>query len=107
MSCGPARAGRTRRASCSGRPARTRARCWVSGRWRWKEGDPQAAADAAERVLRRVPEGSLLDRLPALELLALAMAGLDRHDEASEACAEVGELARAFWAPPTYVPAPA
>ena len=42
------------------------------GTMAWKDGDSQAAADAAERVLRRVPDGSLLDRLPALELLALA-----------------------------------
>ncbi len=50
------------------------------GTMAWKEGDSQAAADAADRVLRRVPEGSLLDRLPALELLALAKAGLGRDE---------------------------
>ncbi len=63
------------------------------GTMAWKEGDSQAAADAAERVLRRVPDGSLLDRLPALELLALANAGLGRDEEASAACDELALIA--------------
>lgn len=63
------------------------------GTMAWKDGDPQAAADAADRVLRRVPDGSLLDRLPALELLALAKAGLGSHDQAAAACSEMAELA--------------
>ena len=37
-------------------------------------GDPEAAADAADRVLRRLGEASALDRFPALELLARARA---------------------------------
>ena len=40
------------------------------------DGDATAAADAAERVLRRLGDASVLDRLPALELLARA--GLSR-----------------------------
>jgi len=63
------------------------------GTMAWKEGDSQAAADAADRVLRRVPDGSLVDRLPALELLALAKAGLGSHEEAEAASSEVKELA--------------
>jgi ATP/maltotriose-dependent transcriptional regulator MalT len=38
------------------------------------DGDAAGAADAAERVLRRVGEASALDRFPALELLARARA---------------------------------
>ena len=37
-------------------------------------GDAPAAADAADRVLRRLGDASVLDRLPALELLARARA---------------------------------
>ena len=37
-------------------------------------GDATAAADAADRVLRRLGEASVLDRFPALELLARARA---------------------------------
>ena len=39
-------------------------------------GDPAAAADAAERALRRAPAGARLDHLPALELLVRARAAL-------------------------------
>lgn len=46
-------------------------------------GDPRAAADVAERVLRAVPEEVLLERLPALELLARARAALGRSPEAA------------------------
>jgi ATP/maltotriose-dependent transcriptional regulator MalT len=37
-------------------------------------GDPTAAADAADRVLRRLGDASVLDRFPALALLARARA---------------------------------
>ncbi len=40
-------------------------------------GDPRAAADVAERVLRALPEQVPLERLPALELLARARIGLE------------------------------
>lgn len=52
-------------------------------------GDAAAAADAAERVLRRVHPDASLDRLPALELLARARVRQGDLDAAAEACAEV------------------
>jgi DNA-binding CsgD family transcriptional regulator/tetratricopeptide (TPR) repeat protein len=51
--------------------------------------DPGAAADAADRVLRRFPEAGVLDRLPALELLVRARARLGELDAATEAVAEL------------------
>lgn len=54
-------------------------------------GDAAAAADAADRVLRRLGDASVLDRFPALELLARARAdGGDAHG----AGAAAGELER-------------
>lgn len=52
-------------------------------------GDAPAAADAADRVLRRVPGSSVFDRIPALELLARARAVSGDRDGAAAA---VGEL---------------
>jgi ATP/maltotriose-dependent transcriptional regulator MalT len=49
------------------------------------EGDAATAADAAERVLRRLPAASLLLRLPALELLVRARAALGELEAASAA----------------------
>jgi DNA-binding NarL/FixJ family response regulator len=49
------------------------------------DGDPRAAADAAERVLRALPDDVLLARLPALELLARARAALGELDAAGTA----------------------
>ncbi len=51
-------------------------------------GDPEAAAEAAERALRRLPPGNVLERLPALELLARGRAALGDHDRARAACNE-------------------
>jgi ATP/maltotriose-dependent transcriptional regulator MalT len=48
-------------------------------------GDAQGAADAADRVLRRLGADSVLDRLPALELLGRARAALADHEGASAA----------------------
>jgi ATP/maltotriose-dependent transcriptional regulator MalT len=49
-------------------------------------GDAAAAADAAERALRRMGDASVVDRLPALELLARARAaGGDRAGAAAAA----------------------
>jgi ATP/maltotriose-dependent transcriptional regulator MalT len=49
-------------------------------------GDAAAAADAADRALRRLGDASVLDRLPALELLARARAaGGDRAGAAAAA----------------------
>jgi ATP/maltotriose-dependent transcriptional regulator MalT len=48
-------------------------------------GDATAAADAADRVLRRLGPASALERLPALELLARARASVGDHDGAAVA----------------------
>ena len=53
------------------------------------EGDAAAAADAAERVLRRLPRSSTLARVPALELLVRARARLGDLDAAADACDEL------------------
>lgn len=56
-------------------------------------GDAQAAADAADRVLRRLGSASALDRLPALELLARARAAIGDHDGAAAAADDVEQEA--------------
>jgi len=53
------------------------------------DGRPADAADAAERVLRRLPAADVLGRVPALELLVRARAELGRIDEAREAFEEL------------------
>ena len=62
-------------------------------------GDPAAAADAAERALRRAPAGARLDHLPALELLVRARAALGELDAAAEAYAELERAAAEFGTP--------
>jgi DNA-binding CsgD family transcriptional regulator len=62
-------------------------------------GDAAAARDAAERVLRRVPETSILGRLPAEELLARAQAALGEHEAAGEAAAAVAVTAERLGTP--------
>jgi ATP/maltotriose-dependent transcriptional regulator MalT len=52
-------------------------------------GDAAAAADVAERVLRRMPARSVLDRLPGLELVVRARTRLSEFEAAERACAEV------------------
>jgi DNA-binding CsgD family transcriptional regulator len=53
-------------------------------------GDPTAAAEAADRVLRRLGgDGSVLMRLPALELLVRARAAAGEPEAAAAAAAEV------------------
>jgi ATP/maltotriose-dependent transcriptional regulator MalT len=52
-------------------------------------GDAAAAVDAAERVLRRLDESSVLDRLPALELLARAKATAGDADAAHAALEQI------------------
>jgi DNA-binding CsgD family transcriptional regulator len=52
-------------------------------------GDPRAAADTAERVLRALPDDVLLARLPALELLARARAALGEHAAATTTLADL------------------
>ena len=53
------------------------------------EGDATAAADAAERVLRRLSPSNALARLPALELLVRARAAQGELERATEACSEL------------------
>jgi ATP/maltotriose-dependent transcriptional regulator MalT len=50
-------------------------------------GDAVGAADAAERVLRRLEQGDVLERFPALELLARARAATGEHDASAAAVA--------------------
>ncbi len=58
-------------------------------------GDATAAADAAERVLRRPGEASILNRFPALELLAHARAAAGDHEGADATTTELeGEAAQ-------------
>jgi DNA-binding CsgD family transcriptional regulator len=63
------------------------------------EGDALGAAETAERVLRRLPEASLLHRVPALELLTRARAQLGQPGAAADACAQVARAAEAFGTP--------
>jgi ATP/maltotriose-dependent transcriptional regulator MalT len=63
------------------------------------DGDAAGATDAAERVLRRLPESALLGRLPALELLVRAHLRLGRLDAAAEAVAELERSARLVGTP--------
>ncbi len=56
-------------------------------------GDAAAAADAAERVLRRDGSGRHLDRVPALRLLVRARAALGELDAAATAHAELERAA--------------
>jgi ATP/maltotriose-dependent transcriptional regulator MalT len=52
-------------------------------------GDATAAAEAGERVLRNLLSGGVLDRFPALELLARANAARGDHERARELAAAV------------------
>jgi DNA-binding CsgD family transcriptional regulator len=69
------------------------------GRLALEGGDPKAAADAAERVLRRLPDDSVLDRIPALELLVRARSELGELDAAAAAFADLGPAANAIGTP--------
>jgi DNA-binding CsgD family transcriptional regulator len=63
------------------------------------DGDASAAADAAERVLRGVSTESVLDRLPALELLVRARARLGDLEAAAVACEQVAGATEALGTP--------
>lgn len=52
-------------------------------------GDATAAADAADRVLRRSEDASIFDRFPALELLARARAAAGESNAADEATTQL------------------
>ena len=58
-------------------------------------GDATAATEAAERVLRNLPGGGVLNRFPALELLARAHAAGGDHERARELADEVAARRRA------------
>ena len=60
-------------------------------------GDPRAAIEAAERILRRLDDASVLDRLPALELLARAHTAAG---DSQQAHAALGQLEAAGLATP-------
>jgi DNA-binding NarL/FixJ family response regulator len=55
-------------------------------------GDAEAAADAAERVLRRLSPDAVLDRVPALELLVRARIALGQLPPAGESGAELERI---------------
>ena len=54
-----------------------------------RAGDTHAATDAAERVLRRLSDDNLLERLPALELVARSRSASGDHAGALSAATEV------------------
>ena len=56
-------------------------------------GELQAAAEGAERYLRRVPSHNRTDRFVALDLLVRALAGAGQVDAAKTALAEVNAIA--------------
>ena len=62
-------------------------------------GDVTAAVDAAERVLRNLGPASVLDRFPALELLARAHAAAGNPERAQAAAAEVARDAQRLATP--------
>jgi ATP/maltotriose-dependent transcriptional regulator MalT len=70
--------------------ARTHPRALLGlGRLALRAGDARAACDFAERVLRRLPETLILERLPGLELLVSARAALGDLEEAHRAADEL------------------
>ena len=62
-------------------------------------GNAEAAADTAERVMRRLGEQNVLERVPALELLISANAAQDQLAAAGEACDELERCAGALGTP--------
>jgi DNA-binding CsgD family transcriptional regulator len=64
-----------------------------------ESGDAAAAADAAERVLRRLASTTVLDRLPALELLVRARLSLGDLDAARASCVELERVGDAIGTP--------
>jgi LuxR family transcriptional regulator, maltose regulon positive regulatory protein len=56
-------------------------------------GDAAAAANEAERALRRIPAGGVTDRTPALEVLVRARLATGERDAAQEAAAELRTIA--------------
>jgi DNA-binding CsgD family transcriptional regulator len=69
------------------------------GRLDLDAGDAAAAAEAAERVLRRLPAGNLLGRVPALELLVRARAEQGDLKAAASACTKLRRATVALGTP--------
>ena len=63
------------------------------------EGDAEGAADAAERVLRRLPPDNIVGRIAGVELLARARAQLGELAAAAAACADLERAAAAIGTP--------
>ena len=63
------------------------------------EGDAGAAADSAERVLRATSSDSMLERLPALELLVRSRSQLGEFDAARDANGEIEAAAAQLGTP--------
>jgi ATP/maltotriose-dependent transcriptional regulator MalT len=68
----------------------------VQGELALERGDPLAAAELAERSLRRVPAGQLTERTAALELLVRARIRTGELEQAAEAVEELGRIAGAI-----------
>ena len=64
-----------------------------------EDGDARAAADASERILRRLGDAALLERVPPLELLARARARLGELEPAEKAGAALHEITAALTTP--------
>jgi ATP/maltotriose-dependent transcriptional regulator MalT len=59
-------------------------------------GDPQAAADMAERYLLAVSADDPIERIEALEILVRARARLGEHEPAMRAAGELGDIGAAI-----------
>ena len=64
-----------------------------------EEGDPRAAAAAAERALREVPETKPLDAIPALELLMRARMSMGDLGAAEQVCESLDKTAHGLGTP--------
>jgi ATP/maltotriose-dependent transcriptional regulator MalT len=62
-------------------------------------GNNQGAADMAERILRRIGEAAPVARVPVLELLARARAGLGMPDAAAETLGELERIVEGIGTP--------
>ena len=92
-SCGPARAGRTRPASCSGRPGPIRARCSGWAPWPGRTATPRPPRTRRTACCVAFPTGRCSIACRRWSCWPWPRPGLGSHDEAAAACSEVGELA--------------
>jgi ATP/maltotriose-dependent transcriptional regulator MalT len=93
-----ARQGRTDEARALFERAGTAGRLGL-GELALNDGDAATAADAAERVVRRLPEADMLSRVPALELLVRAQAALGRLGDAARSLAQLEEAGERLGTP--------